>query len=116
MKVLKIDKKDYVIKFNSECISNLNALGITFIGLSKDMETMRVDNLYKTFYHGLKAMQHDITLEETYKIIDSYYEESEDNDIESFFMLVLEDYSKAMGLGKKFKEMTTEQKVKLKKE
>lgn len=116
MKVLKIDKKDYVLKFNSECISNLNALGITLIGLTNDLQEMKVDNLYTTFYYGLKAMQKDMTIEEAYKVIDAYYEENEDNSIETFFEIVLEDYSKAMGLGKKFKEMMTGQKVKLKKE
>lgn len=118
MKIIKINGKDYVLKFTSEVISQLNTKGITFLTLATDMEKMYVSNLYETFFYGLKTMQHDITLEKAYKIIDEYYEENEDNDTESFFEIVLGEYSKAMGLGKKFKEIMGQQQkeVQLKKE
>ena len=108
MKVIKINNKDYVLKFTSQTISELNSKGITLVSLSSDMETMKINNLYETFAYGLKAMQHDMTLEKTYTIIDEYFED-EENDIESFFKLVLEEYSNAMGLGKKFKEIMENQ-------
>lgn len=111
MKVIKINNKDYVLKFTSEAISQLNAKGISLVSLSNDMQTMKVNNLYETFHYGLKAMQHDMTLEKAYTIIDEYFE-NEENDIESFFELVLEEYSKAMGLGKKFKILMEEKQAK----
>lgn len=111
MKVLKINNKDYVLKFTSQTISELNSKGITLVSLSSDMETMKINNLYETFAYGLKTMQHDMTLEKAYTIIDEYFE-SEENDIENFFKLVLEEYSNAMGLGKKFKEIMENQQTK----
>lgn len=110
MKVIKINNKDYVLKFTSQAISELNSQGITLVSLSKDMETMKIDNLYKTFACGLKAMQYDIDLAKAYTIIDEYFED-EENDIEGFFMLVLEEYSKSMGLGKTFKNIMKNQVV-----
>lgn len=111
MKVLKINNKDYVLKFTSKAISQLNAKGITFLSLASDMEQMSVGNLYESFFYGLKSMQHDMTLEKAYEILDEYFED-EENDIESFFKLVLEEYSNAMGLGKKFKEIMENQQTK----
>ena len=113
MKVIKINNKDYVLKFTSQAISQLNSKGITLVSLSNDMQGMKVDSLYETFAYGLKAMQHDMTLEKAYTVIDEYFE-NEENDIESFFELVLEEYSKAMGLGKKFKEIMKDQQAKAK--
>lgn len=110
MKVIKINNKDYVLKFTSQAISELNAKGITLVSLSNDMQSMKVSSLYEAFACGLKAMQHDMTLEKAYLVIDEYFE-NEENDIESFFELVLEEYSKAMGLGKTFKKIMQEQKT-----
>lgn len=111
MKVIKINNKDYVLKFTSQTISELNAKGITLVSLSNDMQSMKVSSLYEAFACGLKAMQHDIDLEKAYRVIDEYFE-NEENDIESFFELVLEEYSKSMGLGKTFKKVMQEQKMK----
>lgn len=111
MKVIKINNKDYVLKFTSQAISELNAKGITLVSLSNDMQSMKVSSLYEAFACGLKAMQHDMTLEKAYLVIDEYFE-NEENDIESFFELVLEEYSKSMGLGKTFKKVMQEQKMK----
>lgn len=109
MKVLKINNKDYILKFTSKTIQELNAKGITLIQLINDLQDMKVDNLYDTFMYGLKAMQYDITLDKALEILDQYYEEDENNDLEVFFTMVIEEYSKAMGLGKKFKEMMSQQ-------
>ena len=110
MKVLRINKKDYALKFTSKTIQELNAQDITLMQLINDLQEMKVNNLYKTFQYGLKAMQHDIDEEKALEIIDQYYEEDENNDLEVFFTMVIEEYSKAMGLGKKFKEMMEQQK------
>lgn len=110
MKVIKINNKDYVLKFTSQTISELNAKGITLVSLSNDMQSMKVSSLYEAFACGLKAMQHDMTLEKAYRVIDEYFED-EENDIEGFFKLVLEEYSKSMGLGKRFKELMKENQV-----
>lgn len=108
MRFIKINNKDYGLKFTSKKISELNAKGITLTTLSKEMEQMKLDNLYIAFYVGLQTLQHDMTLEKAYDIIDEYYEESEDNTAETFFLMVLEEYAKAMGLGKQFKKIQTE--------
>ena len=101
---MKINNKDYVMKFTAGTISELNELeGITLTGLSQDLEQMKVTKLYKTFYYGLKAMQKDITLEDAYDLIDALYEEG--MELEEFFKLVLAEFASAMGLGKKFKEI-----------
>ena len=81
---------------------------ITLAGLSEDLEHMKVTRLYKAFFYGLKAMQHDITLDDAYKLIDELYEEG--MELEEFFKIVLGEYSNAMGLGKKFKEILEAQK------
>lgn len=109
MRILKINNKDYVLKFTSKTIQELNAQDITLMGLINDLQEMKVDKLYTTFMYGLKAMQHDITLDRALEILDEYYEEDENNDLEVFFTMVIEEYSKAMGLGKKFKEMMGQQ-------
>ena len=104
MKLIKVNDKDYVIKFTAKVVSELNELeGITLSELSKDLEEMKVARLYKTFFYSLKAMQHDITMDDAYKLIDSLYEEG--MELEEFFKMVLMEYSQAMGLGKKFKEI-----------
>ena len=108
MRFIKINNKDYGLKFTSKKISELNVKGITLTTLSKEMEQMKLDNLYIAFYVGLQTLQHDMTLEKAYDIIDEYYEESEDNTAETFFLMVLEEYAKAMGLGKQFKKIQTE--------
>ena len=107
MKVLKINKKDYVLKFTTKALMNLNAKGITLTSLSQDMEKLNLISLYEAFCEGLKFANKDITLDETYEIIDSYYEEA--GEVEEFFTIVLEEYSKAMGLGNKFKEIMKQQ-------
>ena len=107
MKVLKINKKDYVLKFTTKAMINLNAKGITLTSLASDMENLNLINLYEAFCEGLKFANKDITLDETYEIIDSYYEEA--GEVEEFFTIVLEEYSKAMGLGNKFKEIMKQQ-------
>lgn len=104
MKLIKINDKDYVIKFTAKVVSELNELeGITLTGLSKDLEEMKVTRLYKAFFYSLKAMQHDITMDDAYKLIDALYEEG--MELEEFFKLILQEYASAMGLGKKFKEI-----------
>ena len=42
MKVLKIGNKDYVVKFTSKVIRELNAKGITLTSLSTDMEKLNL--------------------------------------------------------------------------
>lgn len=107
MKMIKIDNRDYVLKFTSKVVSELNANGISFNTLLEDMQAMKVDNLYKTFYYGISSMN-KVSYDEALELIDKYYE-NEDNTMEVFFMLVIEEYSKALGLGKFFKEMMREQ-------
>ena len=107
MRVLKINKKDYVLKFTTKALMNLNAKGITLTSLASDMEKLNLISLYEAFCEGLKFANKDITLDETYEIIDSYYEEG--GEVEQFFTIVLEEYSKAMGLGNKFKEIMKQQ-------
>ena len=107
MRVLKINKKDYVLKFTTKAIINLNAKGITLASLASDMEKLNLISLYEAFCEGLKFANKDITLDETYEIIDSYYEEA--GEVEEFFTIVLEEYSKAMGLGNKFKGIMKQQ-------
>ena len=109
MKVLKINKKDYVLKFTTKALMNLNAKGITLTSLASDMEKLNLISLYEAFCEGLKFANKDITLDETYEIIDSYYEEG--GEVEQFFTIVLEEYSKAMGLGNKFKEIIKQQQI-----
>ena len=104
MKVLKINKKDYVLKFTTKALMNLNAKGIT---LASDMENLNLISLYEAFCEGLKFANKDITLDETYELIDMYYEEG--GEVENFFMMILEEYAKSMGLGMKFKEIIKQQ-------
>lgn len=107
MRMIKANGTDYVLKFGAGAIADLNDLDITLMGLSSDMETMKVKNLFTTFYYGLKAMQRDMTMEKAHAIIDAMFEEG--LELEDFFKMVLEEYSKAMGLGKKFKEIMDNQ-------
>ena len=107
MKVLKINKKDIVLKFTTKALMNLNAKGITLASLSSDMENLNLISLYDAFHEGLKFANKDITLDETYELIDLYYEEG--GEVENFFMMILEEYSKSMGLGMKFKEIMKQQ-------
>ena len=108
MKVIKINKKDYVLKFTTKALMNLNAKGITLTSLSADMEKLNLISLYEAFHEGLKFGNPNITLDEVYELIDLYYEEG--GEVESFFTTVLEEYAKSMGLGKKFKEIIEQQK------
>ena len=107
MKVIKINKKDYVLKFTTKSLMNLNAKGITLASLSSDMENLNLISLYDAFHEGLKFANKDITIDETYELIDMYYEEG--GEVETFFMMILEEYSKSMGLGNKFKEIIKQQ-------
>ena len=107
MKVIKINKKDYVLKFTTKALMNLNSKGITLASLSSDMENLNLMSLYEAFCEGLKFANKDITLDETYEIIDSYYEEG--GEVQEFFMMILEEYSRAMGLAKQFKETMKQQ-------
>ena len=107
MKVVKINKKDYVLKFTTKALMNLNAKGITLASLSLDMENLNLISLYDAFHEGLKFANKDITLDETYELIDAYYEEG--GEVETFFMMILEEYAKSMGLGNKFKEIIKQQ-------
>ena len=108
MKILKINKKDYVLKFTTKALTNLNAKGITLTSLSEDMEKLNLISLYEAFHEGLKFSNANITLDEVYELIDAYYEEG--GEVETFFMLILEEYAKSMGLGVKFKEIMKQQK------
>ena len=107
MKVLKINKRDYVLKFTTKALMNLNAKGITLTSLSQDMEQLNLISLYEAFYEGLKFANKDITLDQTYELIDLYYEEG--GEVEAFFMMILEEYANSMGLGAKFKEIIKQQ-------
>ena len=107
MKVLKINKRDYVLKFTTKALMNLNAKGITLTSLSQDMEQLNLISLYEAFCEGLKFANKDITLDEAYELIDLYYEEG--GEVEAFFMMILEEYANSMGLGTKFKEIIKQQ-------
>ena len=107
MKVLKINKKDYVLKFTTKTLMNLNAKGITLTSLSQDMEKLNLISLYEAFCEGLKFANKDITLDEAYELIDAYYEEG--GEVENFFTMILEEYAGSMGLGAKFKEIMKQQ-------
>ena len=107
MKVLKINKRDYVLKFTTKALMNLNAKGITLTSLSQDMEQLNLISLYEAFCEGLKFANKDITLDQAYELIDLYYEEG--GEVEAFFMMILEEYAKSMGLEKKFKEIMKQQ-------
>ena len=85
MKVIKINKKDYVLKFTTKALMNLNAKGITLASLSSDMENLNLMSLYEAFCEGLKFANKDITLDETYELIDAYYEEG--GEVEAFFII-----------------------------
>ena len=108
MKVIKINKKDYVLKFTTKALMNLNAKGITLTSLSQDMENLNLMSLYEAFCEGLKFANKDITLDQTYELIDLYYEEG--GEVENFFTMILEEYAGSMGLGAKFKEIIKQQK------
>ena len=114
MKVLKINKKDYVVKFTSKVIRELNVKGITLNTLLADMEQLKLDNLYDTFFFAIRDMNGIKSIDEALEVVDQFYEDSEDNDIEKFFMILLEEYANAMGLRKKFKEVMAQQKKKTK--
>jgi hypothetical protein len=107
MKVLKINKRDCVLKFTTKALMNLNAKGITLTSLSQDMEQLNLISLYEAFHEGLKFANKDITLDQAYELIDLYYEEG--GEVESFFMMILEEYANSMGLGMKFKEIIKQQ-------
>ena len=107
MKVLKINKKDYVLKFTTKALKNLNAKGITLASLCSDMENLNFMSLYEAICEGLKFANKDITLDQTYELIDAYYEEG--GEVEAFFMMILEEYANSMGLGMKFKEIIKQQ-------
>ena len=107
MKVLKINKKDYVLKFTTKALMNLNAKGITLTSLSQDMEQLNLISLYEAFHEGLKFANKDITLDQAYELIDLYYEEG--GEVEAFFMMILEEYANSIGLGAKFKEIMKQQ-------
>ena len=107
MKVIKINKKDYVLKFTTKALMNLNAKGITLASLSSDMENLNLISLYEAFHEGLKFANKDITLDQAYELIDLYYEEG--GEVEAFFMMILEEYANSMGLGAKFKEIIKQQ-------
>ena len=107
MKVIKINKKDYVLKFTTKALMNLNAKGITLTSLSQDMEQLNLISLYEAFHEGLKFANKDITLDQAYELIDMYYEEG--GEVEAFFMMILEEYANSMGLGMKFKEIIKQQ-------
>ena len=107
MKVLKINKKAIVLKFTTKALMNLNAKGITLTSLSQDMEQLNLISLYEAFFEGLKFANKDITLDQAYELIDSYYEEG--GEVEAFFMMILEEYANSMGLGMKFKEIIKQQ-------
>ena len=107
MKVLKINKRDYVLKFTTKALMNLNAKGITLTSLSQDMEQLNLISLYEAFCEGLKFANKDITLDQAYELIDLYYEEG--GEVEAFFMMILEEYANSMGLGMKFKEIIKQQ-------
>ena len=107
MKVIKINKRDYVLKFTTKALMNLNAKGITLTSLSQDMEQLNLISLYEAFHEGLKFANKDITLDQAYELIDLYYEEG--GEVEAFFMMLLEEYANSMGLGAKFKEIIIQQ-------
>ena len=107
MKVLKINKRDYVLKFTTKALMNLKAKGITLTSLSQDMEQLNLISLYEAFCEGLKFANKDITLDQAYELIDLYYEEG--GEVEAFFMMILEEYANSMGLGAKFKEIIKQQ-------
>ena len=107
MKVLKINKRDYVLKFTTKALVNLNAKGITLTSLSQDMEQLNLISLYEAFYEGLKFANKDITLDQAYELIDMYYEEG--GEVEAFFMMILDEYANSMGLLMQFKEIIKQQ-------
>ena len=71
------------------------------------MENLNLMSLYEAFFEGLKFANKEITLDETYELIDLYYEEG--GEVEAFFMMILEEYANSMGLGAKFKEIIKQQ-------
>lgn len=102
MKILKIGKKDYVFKFTTLHLRDLNRKGITLVSLSEDVEKMNLDGLYTAFHYALKFQNKDITEEEAFELIDLYLKE--ENELDQLIEVVLTEYSNALGLKDKVDE------------
>lgn len=96
MKILKIDNKEYVFKFATMPLRDLNRRGITLVTLSEEVEKMNLDGLYTAFHYGMKFHKKDITEVEAFELIDKYLEDG--NTLEGLIEVVLTEYSNALGM------------------
>lgn len=105
MKVLKIDNKEVFLRYNMNNIKKLSKLGITIKTVSEGLQNVDIAPLSVMFYYGVKSLKPEVTEDETDSMIDSFFE-SEENGFEKLTNIILEEYSKALGIKTKSKEDT----------
>lgn len=96
MKILKINNKDVVIKFNISTIKRLTKEGLNIDMMNDSLQTMDIEPVSRFFYHGVSTLRTDLSIDDTDKIMDDYFEEG--GEFEEFIMIILEEYLGAMGL------------------
>lgn len=106
MKILKINNRDYILKFTVEICKIMSKNGLTLKEIQESMKNFDLSKLYEAFYYSLKDKQPKITESEAYELLDIMFEEGKDG--EELFYEIIEEYMKGLGFGTYFKKMKQE--------
>lgn len=92
MTIMKINNKEYVLKYNFKALTEIQERGIEFTAEHE----FKLKDIATIFYIGLKKFQEDLKLEDVYDLIDIFLEENDLEDLMKFIQVALEK-----SLGKK---------------
>lgn len=115
MKNITVNGIPYVIKFTTRSILNLDAKGVTLGSLGEQAEAGNFAGFYVAFHEGISVLRKDMTFDDCLELLDNYFEENEENNMNDLAVDLLEEMAVAMGLGKAFKKGLQEEKAKVEK-
>lgn len=109
MKMIKINNKQYIMRFTTKQINLMNKEGITVKTMSEALQEKFDTSLFnKAFYYSLLANQQNIDEDRAYELLDEWIEEGKDG--EELQLEILEELMSAQGFGKQFKQIMKQQK------
>lgn len=98
MRVIKIGNREIFIRFNTNTIKALSELDVNLFTVNSALERLDIRPLSKMFFYGVKSLKPEVTEDETDCMIDDFFEANE-NGFEKLSTLILEEYTKALGMG-----------------
>ena len=90
MTMMRINNKEYILKYNFKALAEIQERGIEFTAEHE----FKLKDIATIFFIGLKKFHEDLNLEDAYDLIDIFLEE---NNLEDLMRYIQEALEKSLG-------------------